>query len=207
VSRENGERRGSRDGRKRRKQHERTRYARGVVPPGSRATSRTKGSRRKLGDLVSPAIAIGGPGRRQEAERRSCRGRGEESDGLIVPVKRRTTPAPAGRGGGGGKGAGRGELMAANDVPGTAPDHTSLMRCHHRYRNCMGRPSPERRCRRLSTRAGCGQDACPDPCGGRGVTHVPTATRGRLCTEPPHEITHWTGRAMAKKLSASRWVQ
>ena len=43
----NGERRGSRGGRKRRRQHMRPLYARGVVPPGSRATSLRKGSRRK----------------------------------------------------------------------------------------------------------------------------------------------------------------
>jgi hypothetical protein len=129
---------------------------------------------------LRPQSPLAVPDHGRKPKGRSCRGRGEGSDGLIVPVKRRTKPAAAGGGGGGGKGAGRGELMAANDVPGTAPDHTSLMRCHHRYRKCMGRPSPELRCRRLSTRAGCGKDACPDPCGGRGVTHVPTATRGRL---------------------------
>jgi hypothetical protein len=131
-----------------------------------------------------PQSPLAVPGHGRKPRRRSCRGRGEGSDGLIVPVKRRTKPVAAGGGGGGVKGAGRGELMAANDVPGAVSDHASAMRCHHRCRNCMGRPSPERWRRRLSTRAGCGKDACPDPCGGREVTHVPTATP--VVTRSPH---------------------
>ena len=50
--------------------------------PGSENTSRAKGTRRNLGDLVSPAIAKAVPGHGGKPRRRSCRGRGEESDGL-----------------------------------------------------------------------------------------------------------------------------
>ncbi len=34
-----------------------------VALPGSKATSRTKGSRRNLGDLIRPAVALAIPGR------------------------------------------------------------------------------------------------------------------------------------------------
>ena len=61
-----------------------------VALPGSKTTSRTNGLRRNLGDLVPPAIAYAVPGHGRKSRRRSCRGRGEESDGCIVPVKRRT---------------------------------------------------------------------------------------------------------------------
>jgi hypothetical protein len=58
--------------------------------PGSMATSRTKGARRNLGDLVSPVIAKAVPGHGRKPRRRSCCGRAEESDDCIVPGKRRT---------------------------------------------------------------------------------------------------------------------
>jgi hypothetical protein len=40
--------------------------------PGSEATSRAKGSRWNLGDLVPPAAAIAAPGRNRKSRRRSC---------------------------------------------------------------------------------------------------------------------------------------
>ena len=52
--------------------------------PGSENTSRAKGSRRNLGDLVSPAIAKAVPGHGRKPRRRSCRGRVEESNDCIV---------------------------------------------------------------------------------------------------------------------------
>ena len=76
---------------------------------GLKATSRTKGSRRNLGDLVWPAVAAAIPGRGRKARSRSCRGTGEESDGLVVPMKRPNKPVTNGGGGGGGKGPGRRE--------------------------------------------------------------------------------------------------
>ena len=51
-----------------------------VALPGSEATSRTKGSRWNLGDLVWPAVAAAIPGRGRKARSRRCRGTGEESD-------------------------------------------------------------------------------------------------------------------------------
>ena len=52
--------------------------------PWSKTPLRPKGTRRNLGDLMPPAVATAIPGRF---------GRYEESDGRIVPMKPRTTPA------------------------------------------------------------------------------------------------------------------
>jgi hypothetical protein len=66
-------------------------FMRGAVAlPGSKNTLRAKGTRRNPGDLISPAIAQTVPGHGRKPRRRSCRGRAEESDGCIVPMKRRT---------------------------------------------------------------------------------------------------------------------
>jgi hypothetical protein len=61
-----------------------------VALPGSKNTLRAKGTRRNLGDLISPAIAQAVPGHGGKPRRRSCRGRDEGSDGCIVPMKHRT---------------------------------------------------------------------------------------------------------------------
>jgi len=63
-----------------------------VALPGSEATSRKKGPRRNLGDLISPMAAQAVRGHDGKSRRRSRRGRDEESDGCIVPVKPRTKP-------------------------------------------------------------------------------------------------------------------
>jgi hypothetical protein len=63
-----------------------------VALPGSKATSRKKGTRRNLGDLTSPTTAEADAGRDGKSRRRSRRGSGEESDGCILPVKPRTKP-------------------------------------------------------------------------------------------------------------------
>ena len=60
--------------------------------PGSETRSRAKGSRRNLGDLISPAAAKVAVGHDGKSRRRSRRGRGEESDDRVVPMKPRTTP-------------------------------------------------------------------------------------------------------------------
>ena len=80
-----------------------------VAPPGSETTSCRKGTRRNLGDLVWPPIAKAIRGRDRKSRRRSCRGTGEESDGLIVPVKRSNKPVRSGGGERGGKEPGRRE--------------------------------------------------------------------------------------------------
>jgi hypothetical protein len=63
-----------------------------VALPGSEATSRKNGTRRNLGDLTSPAAAKAASGRDGKSRRRSRRGRDEESDDCILPVKPRTKP-------------------------------------------------------------------------------------------------------------------
>ena len=63
-----------------------------VALPGAETSSRTKGSRRNLGDLLLPAAAQAvrvGVGSSAE---RSHPGRQEESDGCVVPMKPRTRP-------------------------------------------------------------------------------------------------------------------
>ena len=53
--------------------------------PWSKTPLRTEGTRRNLGDLISPKSAMADPGHDGKPRRRSRRGRGEESDGRIVP--------------------------------------------------------------------------------------------------------------------------
>ena len=64
-----------------------------VAPPESETSSSRQGSCRNLGDLRPPAAAKAVPGRFGKARSRSRTGRSEESDGRIVPMKPRTTPA------------------------------------------------------------------------------------------------------------------
>ena len=64
-----------------------------VAPPGSETSSSRQGSCRNLGDLMLPAVATVIPGHDRKSYGRRCRGRYEESDGCIVPMKPRTTPA------------------------------------------------------------------------------------------------------------------
>jgi len=80
-----------------------------VALPGSETISRRKGTRRNLGDLAWPAVAKAIPGRDGKARSQSRRGAGEESDGLVVPMKRSNKPVMNGGGGRGGKGPGRRE--------------------------------------------------------------------------------------------------
>ena len=54
--------------------------------PWSETPLRMKGRCRNLGDLTSPAPASAVPGHDGKSMRRSRQGRGEESDGCIVPV-------------------------------------------------------------------------------------------------------------------------
>jgi hypothetical protein len=79
--------------------------------PGSEATSRKKGPRRNPGDLTLPMAAQAVRGRDGKSRRRSRRGRGEESDGCVVPAKPRTKPISTSVAEmvEGGKAAGRGE--------------------------------------------------------------------------------------------------
>src|ERR1700750_2244715 len=75
-----------------------------VALPGSETRSRTKGTRRNLGDLISPTAARSAAGHDGKSRRRSRRGRGEASDDGIVPGKPRTKPiSRIGGGDGGGR--------------------------------------------------------------------------------------------------------
>src|SRR3954469_6272716 len=84
--------------------------------PWSKTPSRPKGTRRNLGDLMPPAVATAIPGRFGKVRSRSRVGRFEESDGCIVPMKPRTTPAdgPAAEGAesGGGRRPAEGRAKA-----------------------------------------------------------------------------------------------
>ena len=64
-----------------------------VAPPESETSSSRHGSCRNLGDLMPPAVATAIPGHDRKSYGRRCRGRYEESDGCIVPMKPRTTSA------------------------------------------------------------------------------------------------------------------
>jgi len=137
--------------------------------PRSETLSRTKGSRRNLGDLSSPATAQAITGRDGKSRRRSRRGRGEESDGCIVPVKPRTKPTSDRwrrwwREGGRSK-----ERRAATHVPDTAPDLMCHRSCEPTDRRCMGRPSPELRSRSTFDRSPVRESRTPGSArGGRG---------------------------------------
>ena len=104
--------------------------------PRSETLSRTKGSRRNLGDLSSPATAQAITGRDGKSRRRSRRGRGEESDGCIVPTKPRTKLTGVSGGDGGGKAADRRKGEPATRAPGSVPE----LACHR-----SGEPTDRRR--------------------------------------------------------------
>jgi hypothetical protein len=137
--------------------------------PGSKATSRTNGSRRNLGDLMPPAVATAIPGRDRKSRRRSCQGRRKESDGCIVPMKPRTKPTinrqrRVWREGGRSEGR-----RAATHAPDSVPD----LACH-RSREPTGpswrgykAPTPMPSHVTPSTRARCGKAARRDLWGRR----------------------------------------
>ncbi len=144
--------------------------------PWSKTTSRTKGSRRNLGDLVWPAVAAAIPGRGRKARSRSCRGTGEESD-----EPRSTGEAPE---------QGRDERRRrvwreGGSVGGMADDegcagHRTGPSIHItaaslRIGAADQRPrSPDHA--RPPAGARCGKAARRDLCGGQGAIPVPTAT-------------------------------
>src|SRR5271157_3715147 len=160
-----------------------------VALPGSEATSRTKGSRWNLGDLVWPAVAVAIPGRGRKARSRSCRGTGEESD-----EPRSTGDAPE---------QGRDERRRrawreGGSVGGMVDD----WRCSGR-RNRTRHPvpvaclrigaaeqpprSPDRA--RPPARARCGKAARRDLCGGQGEIPVPTATAAKESIGTPTPLS------------------
>ena len=140
--------------------------------PWSENTSRTKGSRRNLGDLVWPAVAAAIPGRGRKARSRRCRGTGEESD-----EPRSTCEAPeqgrderrrrAWREGARSEG-----WQTMGDAPGTGPEPASCARRLPADRRCgvtsalaRSRPtfggSPVRESRTPGSVRGAGSNPCP----------------------------------------------
>ncbi len=60
-----------------------------VALPGYKATSRTNGTRRNLGDLMPPVVTAVIAGHDRKSRRRSCRGGCEELDGCVVCAEQR----------------------------------------------------------------------------------------------------------------------
>jgi hypothetical protein len=145
--------------------------------PWSKTPLRSKGTRRNLGDLMPPAVATAIPGRFGKARSRSRIGRYEESDGRIVPMKPRTTPADrrgrrAWREGGRSKEGRRPTMPRTQRRNWHVPDgqRPRIGTIWAAQAPNAGRVGP-------STRARCGKAARRDLRGGREVTSVPTATR------------------------------
>ena len=93
-----------------------------VAPPGSKATSRPKGTRRNLRDLMSGHRLQSRlvPHREGEEPKPMMHGH-EKSDSAIVATKPPNKGLVTGRGGGGAKGGGQGEHDPLPHVPDTGP--------------------------------------------------------------------------------------
>ena len=163
--------------------------------PGSKATSRAKGSHRNLGGLASGRQQLrerDGPHREGEEPKPMMHGH-EKSDLVIVAVKpaNKARKAPCGgvcgggrSGVGGAKGGGQGEYAPAKHVldsePGTrvtgAGAHTASI-CRH---------TPE-------VGAVCGKAARTVLCGGRSAMSVPTAIQdGTTARRHDGTMARWT---------------
>src|SRR3954469_635369 len=151
-----------------------------VALPGSEATSRKKGTRRNLGDLVWPAVACAIPGRDRKPRRRSCRGTGEESDGSIVLEKPSNKAVRSGGGEGGGKGPSRRKRSMLKHAPDTAPASAVTRGADPRIEPKWAFQAPNVDHVRPPTRARCGQAARRDL---RGRCQV-TGTSTRQAADP-----------------------
>ena len=161
--------------------------------PWSKTPLRSKGTRRNLGDLMPPAVATAIPGHDRKSYGRRCRGRYEESDGCIVPMKPRTTPAD---------GSEAESVEGRRPVEGRAranacPGHRAGIRMFPTARahgpDLDGPPKPRRPVASdlrqepgADTEGAAKQKAARrDLRGGREVTPAPTATQG--CSVLPDE--------------------
>src|SRR5208337_3572390 len=143
-----------------------------VALPGSEATSRTKGARWNLGDLVWPAVAVA---IRAAAGRRGAEAAVEQArsrTSLVVLAKRPNKAAMSGGGGRGGKGARSEGWQTTGDAPGAEPDQASCTRRLPADRRCgttsalaRSRPtsgkSPVRESRTPGSVRGAGRNPCP----------------------------------------------
>jgi len=124
------------------------------------------------------------PGHDGKPRRRSCRGRGEESDGCVVPVKPRTKPTTNRwrrwwREGGRPEGR-----RAATHAPDSVPDTVCHRSCEPADWGCMGRQSPEPQSRWTFGRSPVRGSRTPGSArGGRG-NPVPYRYRASLGKSP-----------------------
>ena len=148
-----------------------------VAPPGSETSSSRQGSCRNLGDLRPPAAALAVPGRFGKARSRSRTGRSEESDGCIVPMKPRTTPAD---GSGAESVEGRRPVEGrarANACPGhrAGPGMSPTASAHGP--DPEGPPGPERRSRPTFDRSPVRESRTPGSARGAGDNSCPYRDR------------------------------
>jgi hypothetical protein len=153
-----------------------------VALPGSKATSRKDGTRRNLGDLTSPATISRDAGHSGKLRRRSRWGRGEGSDGCVVPVKPRTMPISSRRRRRrreGGRLKGR---QTVTHAPDSVPGQACTRSCEPANWRWMGRPSPELWLRPTFSRSPVRESRTPgSERGGRGN---PVPYRDCLCRDP-----------------------
>jgi hypothetical protein len=112
-----------------------------VALPGSKATSRAKGSYRNLGDLISDplAICLNGPCREGEEPTPAMYG-GEKSDRAIVAGKLTNKSGAICCGVGGAKGRDQGECAPATHAPDSAPQSVSQMLARIRQHSVVKPP-------------------------------------------------------------------
>lgn len=141
--------------------------------PWSKTPLRTKGTRRNLGDLVPPAAVKAAPGLTGKARSCSWSGRHEESDGSILPMKRRNKVVMSGGGGRGGKGPGREKWSVPKQALDTAPDTACHKRNRPADRHWMGSPGPERRSHPTLDRSPVRESRTPESARGAGDNSCP----------------------------------
>jgi len=155
-----------------------------VALPGSETSSRTKGTRRNLGDLISPTAAQAAAGHDGKSRRRSRRGRGEESDDCIVLGKPRTKPISRI---GGGDGGGKASSDARTGHRAGSCVNPKLRAYGSKHAWAAQAPTFDRA--RPPAGAQCGKAVRWDLSGGTGATRPPTATSffvsiGTVCVLP-----------------------